>query len=490
MLRTALLIAVVSLSTAAIPAVEPPPPDSDGWTRIGMGQFEILTDMGEQEAYELASTVDRMMTAIGRTTDLRLASPRPIRVMAFRSSGRFLPFRDALAGPGTDKTGVFATTNFTNYILLDGSKKRLRQMMRHELTHLFMSNSFDTAPLWVNEGLAEFYETLGVQGDGLLIGSPHPRTVQLLRRERFLPIREILEMTGSAEEFRSGPRAEVIYAQSWAMIHYLLVARQDGQEQLRDYLALLLEGRDQNEAFERAFGRSPEELEKEVSAYVRRGNFRQVAIESAGVSARNWQTLPVTRSILLAELGTLILDGGRDHESAALFLEEATALDHQNSRAHSSFGMVLESRGELDGAFDSYQTALAIDPADGRADARLAGLPSRPLAVVVHSGGETTLATSSDGEKQKPVRRHPRIPYTKPSEDEVEMVVISTRDSFGRLSALYYEAIELANSESTAEALQLLDLLLEEAREGGLFHEAAHDLRSKIIEQRRARGLP
>lgn len=489
MLRNVLLIIVVSMLAAAIPAVEPPP-DSDGWTRLGTGQFEIFTDAGEQEAHELARTVDQMMTAIGHTTDFRLESPRPVRVFAFRTSESFRPFRDALVGPGTDKTGVFATTNFTNYILLDGSMKRFRQMMQHELTHLFIRNSFDTVPLWVNEGLAEFYETLGVQGERLVIGSPDPPTVQLLRRERFIPIRDILELTGSAEEFRSGHRASMIYAQSWAMIHYLLVARTDGQDQLRHYLTLLLEGHHQSEAFDRAFGRSPEELEKEVSAYARRGNFLQVAVESAGTNAQDWQPLPVTRSTQLAELGTLLLDGGGDHESAGLLLEEAILLDQQNSRAHSSLGMVLESKGELSSAFDAYQRALAIDPADPRAGARLPGLPSRPLAVVVQSGGETTLRTSTDEATRKPVRRHPRIPAPPPTQDEVRMVVMSTRDSFSRLSALYYEAIELANTDRTTDALELLDLLLEEAREGGLFHEAANDLRSKIVEQRRLRGLP
>ena len=53
--------------------------------------------------------------------------------------------------------------------------------------------STPTAPLWLSEGKSEFWATLDLRGDELIVGR-HPEThIRLLRGLGFLPIDELLE---------------------------------------------------------------------------------------------------------------------------------------------------------------------------------------------------------------------------------------------------------------------------------------------------------
>lgn len=105
---------------------------------------------------------------------------------------------------------------------------RLRADLRHELTHALLHGVLRDVPLWLDEGLAGFYE-LPPDQDGM--NTAH---LDLLRRGPFQPNLARLE---ELRDVRQMERPE--YREAWAWVHLMLRGGPAGRQVLRDYLQVL-----------------------------------------------------------------------------------------------------------------------------------------------------------------------------------------------------------------------------------------------------------
>lgn len=129
-----------------------------------------------------------------------------------------IPIRRALfikhRGPGI----IFTYAH--NDLLLD---------LRHEGTHALLTESCGTLPLWLDEGLAEYFETEREQRFG---GSAHLKETRWRARLGQIPDLQRLESTASMQEMNADN-----YRESWAWVHFLLHRSQDSRNFLIHYLS-------------------------------------------------------------------------------------------------------------------------------------------------------------------------------------------------------------------------------------------------------------
>jgi len=111
--------------------------------------------------------------------------------------------------------------------------ERLEEDLRHEATHALLHASVAALPLWLDEGLAEYFEVPPPAGgrnaehlNRLPADLEAGWTPELARLEAF---RDVRQMT---------PRD---YREAWAWVHYLLNGPPEGKAQLLAYLADLRE---------------------------------------------------------------------------------------------------------------------------------------------------------------------------------------------------------------------------------------------------------
>ena len=102
----------------------------------------------------------------------------------------------------------------------------LQRYLIHELTHIFLNYYLDEIPLWLDEGIATYMETVQIRGQRLIQGIPAYGFLrayrQAVRERRQLSLKELLKLgPDDDEKFTS-----LHYAQSWALVHYLLRTRQ------------------------------------------------------------------------------------------------------------------------------------------------------------------------------------------------------------------------------------------------------------------------
>ena len=169
-----------------------------------------------------------------------------------------------------------------NRLLSQPGAERTVATIIHEATHQIAYNSglhqrYADIPLWLNEGLAIYFETPDLRSSQGWRGIGGVNRVRLAEFRQYLTSRpdDSLEtlLLGS-ERFRNPRTAVDAYAEAWA-VNYFLIRRYP--KQFTEYLKIMAQKRpiiaDDPETrraeFQRCFGTSPSELDDEFLRYMR-----------------------------------------------------------------------------------------------------------------------------------------------------------------------------------------------------------------------------
>ena len=177
------------------------------------------------------------------------------------------------------------TAEAANDRAFDAATKQLFAVLYHEAFHAYAHTyAFPQRelPRWLNEGLAQVFETAVVEAGELRVGHADPERLKTVREwikadgGEFLSIAELAKTgpTGFVAKHTDAKAAsERAYAASWAAAHYLLFARNAiGNERFTKYLADLNAGRDAIDTLEQWIDQSPSEFNREWRDYLIRLN--------------------------------------------------------------------------------------------------------------------------------------------------------------------------------------------------------------------------
>lgn len=158
-------------------------------------------------------------------------SDEPIEVYLFEGAESFNGFmRIHFSGlPPRRAYFIQADSRLTVYARWGG---RVAEDLRHEITHGYLHSIVPNLPVWLDEGLAKYYETpRGTQGVNMeLLRWLQPR----LEHGRWQPDLWRLEQLP-----QDGDMELADYAESWAWVHFLLHSGPENRDRLRVYLAEL-----------------------------------------------------------------------------------------------------------------------------------------------------------------------------------------------------------------------------------------------------------
>ena len=89
--------------------------------------------------------------------------------------------------------------------------------LRHEVTHGYLHGAFPQLDLWVDEGLAEYFE---VNPDAQGVNSAHVRLlVELIQQGNWRPSLQRLESITDPTQL-----TQIDYAESWLWVHFLMLS--------------------------------------------------------------------------------------------------------------------------------------------------------------------------------------------------------------------------------------------------------------------------
>lgn len=230
LMRTSwLCIALCSqLASGPLSAAEP----RDWPVELAVGRFQIHSDFQLAAAtplsHELASVSRDVRDLLGIGSE-----DSPVHVVLFQSAQEYhrymqnyfpqVPVRRALyiqdRGPG------MLFTHWHGEVASD---------LRHEITHAILNDSSQALPLWLDEGLAEYFEVEGSQRFG---GSAYLPAVCQRSAQGVVPSLKQLEEVTELMHFK-----EPHYRDSWSWVHYLLHRNAATRTMLTRYLAAVRQG--------------------------------------------------------------------------------------------------------------------------------------------------------------------------------------------------------------------------------------------------------
>jgi hypothetical protein len=163
-----------------------------------------------------------------------------------------------------------------------GVRDRLFQRLYHEAFHAYVGtfvypNKESPLPLWLNEGLAQIFETAIVEVGELRISKPDRNRLLAVRSARskgtLLSVADLIR--SKPEQYfvahgGTGQSSNRHYLASWAMAYYLTFElKLLGGKKLDDYVLALKRGTDPLEAFQLLVGKKIADFEKDYLQYLR-----------------------------------------------------------------------------------------------------------------------------------------------------------------------------------------------------------------------------
>jgi hypothetical protein len=229
-----------------------------------------------------------------------------------RAFERFQP-RDS-RGTRQATAGYFSRTPDANFIVMPVSRdESALETIFHEYTHYFVSRNVRTpVPMWLSEGLAEFYSTFRGDFRGrTMVGAVPPSHARILRSATFVPLRDIVSPRDLESMWRWETQIGMLYAESWALVHYIVVERKNPTANPLDaYVKAFARTGNHDTAFTDAFGTDIEGMEKELRQYVRRVSFNALVFDIQAEKRATDNAHPMLEADVDALEGRLLLERG------------------------------------------------------------------------------------------------------------------------------------------------------------------------------------
>ena len=248
----------------------------DGWRSVRTNHLFVIGNADAENLRRVAVWLEFFHGAFARLVSRSVIdSSIQTTVIVFRDDASFTPFKPIYQGRPANIAGFFLPGNDVNYIALSldpGGDPYSTAF--HEYVHLHVKDNIPNAPLWLNEGLAELYESLAFSGGDALIGTPHHGYVSLLRQVELLPLKTLFSIGPDSPHYNEQDKVGIFYGESWALVHYLMLGDRAQQDQFKQFIQRVGRGDDVAKAIESAYGITLDTLETELQSYVRRGNIR------------------------------------------------------------------------------------------------------------------------------------------------------------------------------------------------------------------------
>jgi len=355
------------LLTAAACVLIAAPARAADWTSLRTEHFLLLGDASPGDIRAVALRFEQFRAAVTHTFPV-LAEDRPgppVVVIVFRDQRAYEPYQPRFNGKAVKVGGYFLGSRDVNYITLTASTGRDDfRAVYHEYTHLLLQRLAANPSPWFNEGLADYFSTFEVAGSSAKFGLPIESHLDLLSRGR-MPLSELFAVTPDSKTYNEGNRRSVFYAQSWLLVHYMLVERRERWNQLVTFENLLQNGAPPDTAFQRAFGVAPTVLDGELSQYSKQSVMRYYPVQLDQRVATRVQSQPVriSEAEAQARLGDLLVHAGRTEEATVL-LEASLKASPDLPLAHAAFGLLLLRQQQSQEAMAHLERAAAAHVAD------------------------------------------------------------------------------------------------------------------------------
>ena len=191
------------------------------------GPFVCRADFSLAGMEGLVEDLDRLQNDLVRYLGIRPAQER-IELYLFRDQGSYRKYLSRYLPDVPYRRALYVKRGGLGMVLAYRSRQ-FEVDVRHECTHALLHASLPMVPLWLDEGLAEYFE---ISPAGQAFDNPHFSAVRWSVRLGMLPRLESLESKGDISEMGGTE-----YRNAWAWTHFMLHGPPQAHDELVRFLA-------------------------------------------------------------------------------------------------------------------------------------------------------------------------------------------------------------------------------------------------------------
>lgn len=250
-------------------------PSIADFANVTAGYYQVLAQSGAERGWQVNGFMNEMLKQYSKYFS-NWSFKAGARVIVFSNRGDFHAYSAAstslthsrLTGYCQWKTDEDDNSFFE---LVTYDHEDLWQVLAHEGFHQFLGYELGwQVPTWLNEGLAQYFETSRVVNGRLQTGYVNKSRLHaaqyLIRTGRAPTLAELLQM----DRATFYANAQTAYPMSWALVYYLMNRDGDSYRSstFRRYLQDLKMSRDSLVSFQSRFGRMSNQWERDFERYI------------------------------------------------------------------------------------------------------------------------------------------------------------------------------------------------------------------------------
>jgi tetratricopeptide (TPR) repeat protein len=340
------------------------------WVEVRSQNFIVVSNAGEGQARKTAVQFEQIRSLFRDSLSYVKNSPSPvITILAVKdedSLRELLPEYWAQKGH-SHPAGVFLDGGYDQFqvaVNLAAHGDNPYEGLYHEYYHSVTMPYFPGLPVWVAEGMADFFGNSAIGDKNANLGMPNAALIEELRNSPLIPLATLFKVDHNSPYYNEQNKVSIFYAESWALIHYLMLGDQRSHNpSFGAYLNAVSQGASQDEAAAKAFG-DLRKLQDNLEKYIGRFSFPIVQVPAPAKVPDSSLSM---RTLSEAEVdaysgGFLVLH--RQFEQADPLLKESAQLDPKLALAQRNLAFLHLYRDEHTDALTSLSAAIALDPQD------------------------------------------------------------------------------------------------------------------------------
>ena len=199
-------------------------------SEVNSGQLVIHADFPLAEQHRLVRDLENLRADVSQALDMPI-SDEPVHLYLFENPQRYDAFV-ARQFPTFPARRAFFVETDTTLAVFAAWQDRIAEDLRHETTHGYVHAVVPTIPLWLDEGVAEYFEVPRAEG-GVHRGHVAHLAGRILEGT-WRPDLARMEALASAGEL-----SQDHYAEAWCWVHWLLRTTPERRRLLQDNLAAI-----------------------------------------------------------------------------------------------------------------------------------------------------------------------------------------------------------------------------------------------------------
>ena len=339
----------------------------DAWIEVDTPHFKVVSNAGENEARKIADQFEQFRELFHNSfPKFRVDLGKPLVIFAVKNEDTLkllLPAFWEVKGR-LHPAGVFMPGEARDYVAvrtnIEGENPY--EVVYHEYTHAIMNLNFQGLPIWLGEGLAEFFGNSTIHDKDVEIGKIPRSHLEVLQANRLIPIDALMEAGADSPYYNEQNRASVFYAESWAIVHYLQMDPEARKRQLLStFLAAWDASGNQLEAATKTFG-DLKKFSRAMEGYARQQTFYVGRVPTViHGNVKSYSSRALSAGELAAEEALFYLQTQRPKEARAS-TDEALQADPKLALAHEASGLLAYQERDYAIAEKEFARSLELSP--------------------------------------------------------------------------------------------------------------------------------